>query len=234
MKEIKAIFTKQIKDTLKNKTVLIQFLMFPVLVVIMEHSVHMEGMQEHFFVMMFASMYVGMAPLTCAAAIVSEEKETGTLRMLLISNVKVWEYLIGIGSYIFIACMLGGICFALTGEYKGWQFGAFLAILAAGILISMLVGGTIGLLCKNQMSATSVTMPVMMVFSFLPMISMFNEKVREIAKFVYSWQIQDLVGNLSDAGEAGGMLSAESVVILAVNFFIAAALFGGVYKKALK
>lgn len=234
MKEIKAVFTKQIKDTLKNKTVLLQFVMFPVLVVIMEHSVHMEGMQEHFFVMMFGSMYVGMAPLTCAAAIISEEKETGTLGMLLISNVKAWEYLIGIGTYIFLACMAGALCFAFTGEYEGWQFGAFLLFLASGIMISMLVGAVIGLICKNQMSATSVTVPVMMIFSFLPMISMFNQKVQEVSKFIYSWQVQNLIGALGGAKEASQLISAESLGVLAANLLIAAVLFGCAYKKVLK
>lgn len=33
MKNIKAVFMKQILDTLKNKTVFIQFLMFPVIAV---------------------------------------------------------------------------------------------------------------------------------------------------------------------------------------------------------
>lgn len=36
MKNISAIFVRQIKDTLKNKSVLIQFLMFPVMTLIME------------------------------------------------------------------------------------------------------------------------------------------------------------------------------------------------------
>lgn len=231
MREIKAIFIKQIKDTLKNVTVLVQFVMFPILVVIMEHFVHVEGMQEHFFVMMFASMYVGMAPLTCAASVISEEKETGTLGMLLLSDVKAWEYLIGIGTYIFMACMAGAFCFAITGEYKGWRFGMFLLVLAAGILISMLVGAVIGLVCKSQMSATSITVPVMMLFAFLPMISMFNEKVREISRFVYSWQIQDLIGKLGEGKAVGNLIGTDSLSVLAGNLFIAVVLFACAYKK---
>lgn len=233
MKEIKAVFIKQIKDTLKNKTILIQFVMFPILVVIIERSVHVEGMEEHFFVMMFASMYVGMAPLTCAAAVISEEKETGTLGMLLISNVKAWQYLIGVGTCIFLSCMAGALCFAISGEYKGWQLGVFLLSMASGILISMLAGAVIGLICKSQMSATSVAVPVMMLFSFLPMISMFNEKVQKVSKFIYSWQIQNLIGNLGSSREVKQLISSESMGILAVNFFLAAALFRCAYKRVL-
>ena len=51
-----AIFRKQLKDTLKNKTVLIQFAMFPVLTLIMNGSIKKEGMPENFFVNLFATM----------------------------------------------------------------------------------------------------------------------------------------------------------------------------------
>lgn len=77
-----AIFWKLLKDTLKNKTILIQFVMFPFMTVIMENAITIEGMPEHYFANLFAVMYVGMAPLTCAASIISEEKEKNTLRVL--------------------------------------------------------------------------------------------------------------------------------------------------------
>ena len=73
-----AIFKKQMKDTLKNKTVLIQFVMFPILTVIMNNAIKIEGMPKNFFVSMFAAMYVGMAPLTSISAIIAEEKEQNT------------------------------------------------------------------------------------------------------------------------------------------------------------
>ena len=102
MKNITAVFLKQIKETFRNKTILIQFLMFPVMVIIMENAIKLENMPEHFFVKLFAVMFVGMAPLTCMSAIISEEKEKNTLRALMMSNVKPFENLFGVGSYVFI------------------------------------------------------------------------------------------------------------------------------------
>ena len=43
-----AILQKQIKDTFKNKTILIQFIMFPILAVIMENGIKIEGMPGNF------------------------------------------------------------------------------------------------------------------------------------------------------------------------------------------
>ena len=88
MNNISAVFLKQIRETLKNKPILIQFLMFPVLAVVMENAVKIEDMPEHFFAKLFAVMFVGMAPLTCMSSVISEEKEKNTLRVLMMSNVK--------------------------------------------------------------------------------------------------------------------------------------------------
>ncbi|MDE5945994.1 MAG: ABC transporter permease, partial [Oscillospiraceae bacterium] len=119
MNAVYTVFLKQIKETFKNKTILIQFLMFPVLALIMENTIKINDMPEHFFAKLFAVTFVGMAPLTCMSAIISEEKEKNTLRVLMMSNVKPVQYLFGTGSYIFCMCMLGTLIFAFIGDYKG-------------------------------------------------------------------------------------------------------------------
>ncbi len=81
MESVGMILQKQRKDTWKNKAVLIQFVMFPVLVVIMTKLVKIDGMPKNFFVNLFASMYVGMAPLTSLSVVIAEEKEKNTLRV---------------------------------------------------------------------------------------------------------------------------------------------------------
>ena len=75
MRNMLVIMKKQWKDTFKNKTVLIQFILFPLMTLVMENVIAMEGMPEHFFARLFSVMYVGMAPLTSAAAIRAEVKE---------------------------------------------------------------------------------------------------------------------------------------------------------------
>lgn len=226
MKNTAVIFRKQLSDTLKNKTILIQFLMFPVLVIIMENLVRIEDMPEHFFVKLFAVMFVGMAPLTCMSAIISEEKEKNTLRVLMMSNVRPAEYLIGVGAYVFVMCSAGMAVFAAAGGYSGTGLVRFIAVMSAGIILSELTGAVIGVFSRNQMTATSVTVPVMMIFSFLPMLSMFNDTVRNAARITYSQQISDLINGIGTSG-----ISAESVIVIAVNAVIAAALFMIVYRR---
>lgn len=222
-----AILWKEFKDTIKNKTILIQFLMFPCMTIIMESAISIEGMPEHFFVNLFSSMYIGMAPLTSVASIISEEKEKNTLRVLQMSNVKAFEYLISNAIYVVSVCMVGSLVMGLAGGYRGKNLLILLVIMLVGHLISTIVGATIGVASKNQMMATSLTVPIMMIFSFLPMLSMFNESIMKISKYIFTEQLFVLINNISNLH-----IDAENVLILAVNLVLAFAIFIGVYRKS--
>ena len=226
MRNIGTIFLKQIMETFKNKTILIQFVMFPAFSFIMENTIKMENMPEHFFMKLFAVMFVGMAPLTCMSSVISEEKEKNTLRVLMMSNVKPAQYLLGVGIYIWTMCMIGAVVFALCGKYSGNDFVTFMLIMAAGILLSAMTGAIIGICSKNQMTATSVTIPVMMVFSFLPMISMFNESIGKVAKITYSQQISLLINGIGVT-----KIGLENIAVIVMNLIIAIVLFGVAFKK---
>lgn len=227
MKNIIVIYKKQVKDTGKNMALLIQFIMFPIMAAIMENAIHLEDMPEHFFVGMFAVMHVGMAPLVVTVSIISEEKEKNTLRMLLFADVSSVEYLCGIGGFVFSACMAGSILFGALGGYEGKKLLAFLLIMAAGILTSMLFGAAIGIRSRSQIAATSIMTPVMMIFAFLPMLAMFNKTIAKAANLAYSQHIQLLMNGL----EAGAAVQLENVAAVAANIIIAAGLFLWAYRK---
>ena len=226
MNNIAAIFKKQLKDTLKNKAVLIQFVMFPIMTLIMNNAVKMQDMPENFFVNLFATMYIGMAPLISIASIISEEKEKNTLRVLIMSNVKPYEYLLGIGSYVWFACMLGGIVICTAGGYNLQTSITFMCIMAVGILTSLLIGAIIGIWSKTQMMATSIAVPVMMVFSFVPMLSLFNSTIEKIAKVIYSEQISRMLSQIN-----GLQFNAINIGVIMTNIFIAAVIFIIIFKK---
>lgn len=221
-----AILWKQLKDTVKNKTILIQFVMFPCMTIVMENAVHIQDMPQHFFANLFAVMYVGMAPLMSAAAIISEEREKNTLRVLQMCNVKAVEYLLGNAIYVVCICMLGSLVIGLAGGYAGVYLLHFMLLMAFGHVVSFLIGATIGVLSKNQMVATSVTAPVMMVLSFLPMLSMFNDNIRKVAKFIYSEQLYLLMNHLAKI-----KITVETGVILGVNVMVVLGVFVFAYRK---
>ena len=224
---IGAIWKKQWKDTLKNKAVFIQFIMLPALGVFMKHMVSVEGLPPNYFITMFAAMYVGMAPMVSMASIIAEEKEKHTLRMLLMSNVKAGEYLFGVGAYVFLLCMAGAAVFAFAGGYTGAGLAQFLGAMAAGVAASLLIGAAIGTWSRNEMAANSLTVPLMLVCSFLPMLSMFNEKIASAARFVYSCQVQTM---LKTAGAEG--IDPFGAAVIAVNILCAIVIFRFVYRRS--
>lgn len=226
MSNIIAIFKKQIKDTLKNKTILIQFVMFPILSVIMQHSIQIAGMPENFFVNLFSTMYIGMAPLVSMSAILSEERENHTLDVLFMSHVKPHEYLLGIGGCIWLTCMLGTCVFCISAGYSSREAAAFFIVMAAGILTSLLIGAAIGAWSKSQMQATSVTVPLMMIFSFLPMLSVFNKTASKAAGFLYSEQIRLIVTSMPDLH-----VTSANIGVISANILLALLLFVTAYKK---
>ena len=226
MKHISAILWKQVKDTLKNKTILIQFLMFPIMTIIMENAIEIDNMPEHFFATLFASMFIGMAPLTAMSSIISEEKEKNTLRVLLMSNVKPLSYLAGVGIYVFVMCMIGACVIGFASGYKGNVLLIFILIMAIGILVSILTGAVIGTMSKNQMMATSVMLPVMMIFSFIPMLSMFNETIKKFGKVIYTQQISTMLNSVNEFE-----IKTEQILVIVITIVVAALAFVFAYKK---
>lgn len=228
MKNSIIIFRKQVKDTGRNLALGIQFIMFPLMAIIMENAIQVENMPPHFFVGMFAVMHIGMAPLNVMAAVISEEKEKNTLRMLFFGSVKPVEYLLGIGGFVFSACMAGTVVFAVVGGYGGVEFLRFLLIMAAGICVSMLLGAVIGILTKSQISATTIATPTMMVFAFLPMLAMFNETIAKVADYAYSQQVQLMLNSLA----SGTGTEPKSLLVIAVSTVIAAGMFIYAYRRS--
>ena len=224
MRNVVTIVKKQLNDTLKNKTVLIQFVMFPVLTLIFEHAINIPDMPELFFAKLFSVMYMGMAPLTAVAAIISEEKEKNTLRVLMMANVKPWEYLVGVSIYVWTICMAGAGVIATSFPAKDIPF--YLAVMAAGFIISIAVGACVGIFAPNQMVSTSMVLPVMLVFSFAPMLAMFNDKIEKIARIFYTQQIRVLLNNMTFDG-----IKPENFAIVAVNALLAIILFFAAFKK---
>ncbi len=218
------IIKKQLKDTLKNKTVLIQFVMFPVLTLIFEHAISIPDMPELFFTKLFSVMYMGMAPLTSVAAIISEEKEKNTLRVLMMANIKPWEYLAGVGAYVWMICMAGAGVMATSLPASDIPF--YLVVMAAGFLISIAAGACVGIFAPNQMVSTSMVMPVMLILSFAPMLAMFNDKIEKIAGIFYTQQIRILLNNMTFDG-----VKPECFVTVAVNAALAIILFFAAFRK---
>jgi len=169
-------------------------------------------------------MYIGMAPLTAVAAIISEEKEKNTLRVLMMANVAPGQYLTGVGIYVWTVCMAGAAVMATGFEQKDILL--YLATMGIGFAISIVLGGCIGIFANNQMAATSLVMPVMAVLSFGPMLALFNDTIEKAARFLYTQQIRVFLDNMTVDRSTG-----KGAVIIAVNAAVLILLFFTAFKR---
>ena len=212
---IKAIVIKQIKDTFKNYTIFIQFVMFPIISIVMSLSVEIAEIPSQYFVVLFATMYVGMAPIVIISNIIAEEKEKGTLKMLMMSNVKPLEYILGVSFFVVIGCTLGLIVMGVTGGYQGYDLLSFVAICFLAMIASVILGGIIGVISKDQSSANSLAVPAMLICSFIPMLSMFNEHIKRFGGFIYTQQINEMLNRIPLS-----TFPTEHLAIIFINIFV--------------
>ncbi len=79
----------------------------------------------------------------------------------------------------------------------------------------------------KHMMATSLTVPLMMIFSFLPMLSAFNDGIKKVANITYSQQVYTLINQLDGIEPVGG-----ASLVIAVNMVLAIGFFVYAYKRS--
>ncbi len=225
IENINALFMKQVKNTLKNMPVLILFIIYPCISLIMTKALPAQAGSSDFFLMIFACMHCVFTPIIAAASTLAEEKETNTLRVLVMSNVTLREYFLSNGSFILFADLITGSTFLLSVNKTVAGGLLFLLHLGIGCLISIVLGLCIGLYAKNAAAASGLAVPIGMVFSFMPMLSSFNKSIENVSRFTYGQQISYLL--------AGKQLSAAGIIIMLVNAAILIALYSFLYKRTL-
>ncbi len=223
MKSTGAIFIKQAKDIFKNPMVLVQFIVFPAVALVMTNLIAKpnEHISNNMFVTMMAAIFAGMALITTMAGVIAEDKERKSIRFLVMAGVKPHEYLLGTGGFILLAGVLVSVVFGLIGTFTGAELGKFLIIMTFSTAASVLLGASIGMLSKNQQSATAVSMPLAMIFGFVPMLASFSKPIEKAASFLYTQQLNVVVNDFSANFTKAMVVTAVNIGVLMVLFVLA-------------
>jgi len=227
MRSISAIFTKQARDALKNATIFIQFILFPIMAFVMTEMMAKPDPEipNSMFAVTFGAMFAGMTPLTLIAMAIAEDKENKSLRFLSMAGVKPHHYLTGITGFVLIACAVVSVVFALIAEFSGMLMVKFVGVLLLGATASAVLGATVGIFAKNQQAATALATPVAVMLAFIPMLSQFNEAVRKVASVVFTAQMNVIFTNEPDASMT------EPLLMICANIAVFMGLFVLAYKK---
>lgn len=207
-----AILIKQCKDSLHNLPSLTVILIYPAVAWIMITAMGDEEGMSGFFVPMFATMHCSFAPIMISSSILSEEKEKGTLRSLMMAGVSMVNYLISLSAFVITAAMLTGSVFLMMDCFSSSYAVKFTFAMFSGTVLSTLVGLCIGIHSKNVTAASGMAVPVGLVLALLPMLSRFNSGIAKAAEYTYSGQISRLLD--------GGDLTAKAIIVMAVYFAV--------------
>jgi len=237
MRSVKAVFKKQAKDMLKNTSVLITFVIFPIVAFVMTEFVARGNydMPDTMFVTMMAGIFIGMGLIQSACGIIAEDREKKSLRFLVMAGVKPMSYLIGIGGVIIIAALVTSLAFAFIGGLISFDGGfvphelaAFMAVMMSGAVASIILGAVIGIFSKNQQSALGLSLPFALVLGFGPLLAQFNERIESLIGIFYTQQINVVMNDFSTG-------LAQPLLVIWLNIAVLAVVFAFAYgKKGLK
>jgi ABC-2 type transport system permease protein len=223
-RRIKTVYGKQLRDLTKNPTLLISFIVLPLLGFSFSK---MDVSPEEFRMMMrlYLPMYVSMCGLLGTGSTMAEEKEKNTLRVLMMSNVKPAEYMASICLFVLTIQFFGVAYFIYLGGFHGIEVLRTTIVVLLGSLCTMVLGSTIGLIAKSQMNANSYLTPVVLVVGILPALAGINRDLYPIVKYIYSTQMSEAMSNISKP------VTLETIMIMLANMAVFLVIFVRVYKK---
>ena len=190
MKTIAALLIKQTKDSLRNLPSLMILAIYPAVAAIMVAAMDSSESPAQFFVPMFAAMHCSFAPLVLSSNILSEEKEKGTLRSLLMAGVSRRQILASLSLFVLLAVMLTGSVFLVLKPMEGGEAIRFAAAMLFGASVSVLMGLCVGILSPNVTAANGMAVPAGLVFALLPMLGQFNDSLSAVADYTFSGRLK--------------------------------------------
>ena len=218
MKTIIALLIKQCKDSLRNLPSLMILIIYPAVAFVMITAMKGEEGMDTVFVPMFAAMHCSFAPLVISSNILSEEKEKGTLRSLIMAGVSRVKVLISLAVFVLASVLLTGCAFLLMKPFTLQTAMWFAAAMLTGAAVSTLIGLCIGIYSKNVTAANGLAVPIGLVFALLPMLGQFNDGIAKIARYTYSGQLRNIFEGgdftLNTALVSGVYFAALSVLLI--------------------
>ncbi|WMJ86959.1 ABC transporter permease [Anaerocolumna sp. MB42-C2] len=219
--KIYAIARKEKSDFIKNKKNLIMMVIFPILLFIISIAEKQSNISS--ISPSFITMHIVMVPLMCMATIIAEEKEKNTLRMLILSNVKPLEYLIGIGFIIFMFSLMGLGVFSVMdafGEHPNHMMEIYLLL---GQICSLIIGAIIGVSVNNQVSVTPIALPLILTLFFIPILAQSNTMIAMFSKYLFTDAIMRML--------IANKFYSDSGIIILLNILVFSIFFVVCYKN---
>jgi len=176
-------------------------------------------------------MNIVMTGMTVTSSALAEGKEKHTLRTLMTSSVNGLEFFLGstIPPLIMIIIVNMILPFLSGISLEVFNYPIYFLITTVASITSCVLGMVTGIYAKNQMSASTISSPIMMIFVFIPTFASLNDGIARVSRFLYTGVISEMITSYSNHQEAP--LNALNVAVLFGQIIAAAILFMVVYKR---
>lgn len=212
MHTLAVLIKKDFRLMFTNKNMLIMILLpigFAVLYQTIFGDVKEAGMPRNFVLTLCELLNLSAIPLTGLAMMVAEEKEKNTLRVLMLSDVSALEYIFSkIISVLVLMELITIVIFFITATQLSY-LPMFLLVTTVTSISMLLFGSVVGLLSKDQMSISTLSTPLMILFLIPPMFQNMNEVIDKIASIVPTTRMMAII---NDAMNGMSILSQEHLL----------------------
>ena len=232
MRSIHAVLAKQTTDIRRNRMVFLQFVIFPLIALAFTQLVAKPNpdIPDTMFITMFAALFAGMSVPVTMASLVAEDRERGSLRLLVMAGVKPVNYLVGTGGAIGAISLIVAIAFTVMAWFSPAQAAKFLLVIMLGVVCSVLLGAAIGLLAGNQQAGTAIAMSVAVLVGFGPMLAQFSPAAGKVTAFLYTMQVSRLANDPTSSLGRPLLIIAANGAVLAALAIVAYRARGGAAK----
>ncbi|GAA0791792.1 ABC transporter permease subunit [Faecalicatena orotica] len=177
------------------------------------------------------TMNITMTGTVVTSTLLAQEKEKHTLRTLMTSSVSGVEFFLGsmipplaeIMLVNIILIPLSGISFAAI------NLGMYVLATLLASLTSCILGMLVGIFARSQMSAGTLTTPLILVFMLVPTFASIVPSIQKVSRFLYTGVIAEMASAYA-SGKTFHM-SALHMIVLAGEILLAFLLFLLCYKK---
>ena len=237
MHTLAVLIKKDFRLMFTNKNMLIMILLpigFAVLYQTIFGDVKEAGMPRNFVLTLCELLNLSAIPLTGLAMMVAEEKKKKKKtpwRVLMLSDVSALEYIFSkIISVLVLMELITIVIFFITATQLSY-LPMFLLVTTVTSISMLLFGAVVGLLSKDQMSTSTLSTPLMILFLIPPMFQNMNEVIDKIASIVPTTKMMAII---NDAMNGMSILSQEHLLdfgIILAWILLGVVTFAMMYRK---
>ncbi|QIK69606.1 ABC transporter permease [Erysipelothrix sp. HDW6C] len=172
---------------------------------------------------------VVMTGIMASSLPLAEEKEKHTLRVLMTSSVNGADFFMGSLLPCLLIMIVVNIVIVPFSGLIGINWILYLIVTTIASIVSLLMGAMVGLMAKDQMSASMLSTPFMLVFMMIPMFGSILPALESISGFTYTGALINVINNSLFTPENG--IGIMNIVVMAVWMIVAIGLLLYAYKK---